>query len=323
MAHLFASMAFASLSHTYNLSVANGAGPSLNAGPTMAIVTSLKDNAGRFHCLDLFGQNPADGTPIDVWTCVSPPIPGQLWFFDTGTFMIRSSVDPTKCIDAGTMRLSTQLSISSCTKPTPKDSQKIGWDAAGALYLVESHLPQLCFAPKHNASGNVTNGSAVALEACSTKAAVAQKWRVNLPPGPIAPNSTFAFRTTAALPVQACLNASAGAPDGAPVSVVRCTNELSQKWVFAAGSYMIRSAAHSGQCLDAGGMVAGTPLTTWGCNRLPQQQWSFSVKGQSVFLGSKEVPHDGGCLNYGPAGGASNSYVAKLGACVAWNLTAV
>ena len=48
--------------------------------------------------------------------------------------------------------------------------------------------------------------------------------------------------------------------------------------------YMIRSAAHPGQCLDAGGMQLGQSfLTTWACNRLPQQQWSYSQ--QRVFLG--------------------------------------
>ena len=162
MAHLLATVALATdtfVSQTghqmaYNLSVTNG------AGPTMAIVTSLKDSAGRFHCLDLYGENPANGTRVDVWTCVSPPIPGQMWFFDTNSYAIRSLVDPKMCVDTGNMTVGTQLSISPCVKA--KDSQRIGWNESGSLYLVPPQKKPplgLCFEPKHDASGNVTNGS--------------------------------------------------------------------------------------------------------------------------------------------------------------------
>jgi len=333
MAHLLATVALATdtfVSQTghqmaYNLSVTNG------AGPTMAIVTSLKDSAGRFHCLDLYGQNPANGTRVDVWTCVSPPIPGQMWFFDTNSYAIRSLVDPKMCVDTGNMTVGTQLSISPCVKA--KDSQRIGWNESGSLYLVPPQKKPplgLCFEPKHDASGNVTNGSAVALQNCSEahKPKVAQEWRVNLPPDPVGPNQTFMFRVGWALSPtkEGCLNASAGAPNGYPVTIVKCKDEPSQKWVFAGGSYMIRSAAHPGQCLDAGGMQLGQSfLTTWACNRLPQQQWSYSQ--QRVFLGNKARPdpHDGACLNYKNMQGHEGipgPTRAMLGNCTPWNLTA-
>ena len=106
------------------------------------------------------------------------------------------------------------------------------------LFLNDAHLPDLCLAPHENTT--LVNGSKVLVEHCTTPLETRQLWRPNLPPGPVQNDSTFTFAAVSAKPLSLCLNAAANASDGSMVSLATCSGAAAQRWVFAAGSYMIR-----------------------------------------------------------------------------------
>ena len=57
----------------------------------------IQAKANLYKCLDLYGGNTTNGTPIDVWDCTG--VDSQNWAYDSTTSQIRSMKDPTKCID--------------------------------------------------------------------------------------------------------------------------------------------------------------------------------------------------------------------------------
>ena len=57
----------------------------------------IQPKGNLYKCLDLYGGNTTNGTPIDVWDCSG--VDSQNWAYDATTSQIRSMKDPTKCID--------------------------------------------------------------------------------------------------------------------------------------------------------------------------------------------------------------------------------
>ena len=60
----------------------------------------------------------------------------QLWYFDAGSFAIKSAVNPNKCIDAGILNYGQTLEGYPCNG---QDSQVFGYDSSeGTIYLAKS-----------------------------------------------------------------------------------------------------------------------------------------------------------------------------------------
>merc|ERR1711871_1884589 len=108
-----------------------------------------------------------------------------------------------------------------------------------------------------------------------------------------------------------------------PLGLYKCALESStadkaQQWIFAAGTYRIRSALAPTMCVDAlPQMASGTQLVLWQCNGFPQQQWTFDSTQLSIGLSGQE----GKCIDFGDARSVKDGDKVVLGKCASWNLT--
>jgi len=272
------------------------------------------------YCLDLLGERTQNGTPIDVWECTAGLL-GQQWYFDAGSFKIRSAVDPKKCIDA----TGSQLTLNDCSDA--RTSQLFGWDlATNSIYLTPDKgalkpTGSMCMAT----TDAVKEGEVIELAACDAKNEF-QKWEavVGPPPKPTK-NETFTFSPDA--DAKSCLDLQGGKLDnGSPVILSTCSGNKSQEWIFSQGTYRITSALNPNKCIDATTMAKGNPLILWDCNGFKQQQWGYQqTQGKpsgTVYL--TQGPSDNtGCLATYSVPSATPSTIAVVGDCVQWRLTRV
>merc|ERR1719375_1246830 len=112
----------------HNVILFLGAMSAYAAAETMSIVSMALTKPK--YCLDLLGERTIKDTPIDIWDCTAGLL-GQQWYFDAGSYRIRSAIDNKKCIDGGN---STSLTLQDCSNASK--SQFFGWDVAtNAIYM--------------------------------------------------------------------------------------------------------------------------------------------------------------------------------------------
>jgi hypothetical protein len=124
---------------------------------TMAIVPKAQPSS----CLDLLGQSALDGTSIVTEKCVAGLI-SQQWFFDAGSWRIRSALNPRKCIDWQSIKgdLRGNLNVNTCAANST--TQLFGWDAnTSAIFEspekgTHAKVGSMCFRAGSKNGGNVT-----------------------------------------------------------------------------------------------------------------------------------------------------------------------
>jgi hypothetical protein len=283
-------------------------------GNSFAIVLKAS-NTNQTYCLDLFGQNTQNGSPLDIWKCDNTDITGQKWIFDKGSYKIRSTVNYSKCAAIN----GTKLVIEDCgTSP----NQRFGWDDQTAKIFM--YTGSASFDKCLRVDGALSSGTKVQVGSCINASA----WfpREGPPPGPYPKDSVFNFKPAGQPSL--CLGLSPNAINSSvmeksPLGIYECSSVSSksskaQEWIFAAGSYRIRSVMNPMMCIDAlPDMANGTQLVLWMCNGFPQQQWTFDGSKQSVGLSGQE----GKCMDFGDAKTVKDGDKVMLGNCASWNLT--
>jgi hypothetical protein len=292
-----------------SLSISAGGPPN---SPSFSIVLQTNSTNKSF-CLDLLGQKVTPGSKIDIWECTDDiHIFGQSWTFDTGSYRIRTQVNNSKCVAVGASAGS-PLVIEDC------DSCKncsFGWDTKGddKISLVANNVSVGCLVAD-SVNGSFSNGAVVRVTDCAD----AQGWfaRVGPAPKPYTKDAVFNFKP---LGSSLCLSLPPTFADGTLLDLQTCSKNVSktQEWIFAAGSYRIRSAADPNMCVDALGMTTGTQLALYDCNGFPQQQWAFDSATVSVSLSGSSPPK---CMDFGDLKSLKEGAKVVIGNCAAWNLT--
>jgi len=286
------------------------------AAAPMAIVAKSNQSV----CLDLLGERTQPGTPIDTWECVAGLL-GQQWFFDAGTWRIRSALAPTKCIDAGESKNGTELTLADCNETST--SQYFGWDiTTNAIYAApeKSSLRKSRDCLVMTMAENKHGGRVFLSECGAAGPSALTEWSAVVGPAP-APkkNETFVF-SPALSNGKLCLDLKDSKVDnGNPIDLVPCkAGDKGQEWIFAEGSYRIASALAPNKCIDATDAQMGTKLILWDCNGFPQQQWGYeaAATGSEGTIYLTQSPESKECL----ATDATNTN-AVVGACIPWQLT--
>lgn len=86
------------------------------------------------YCVDVAGESTENGTPIQLWQCVGNT--GQEWIFNDGK--LQSAVSG-KCLDAGDMKLGSQLIVWDCDD-VPQQQWGYSQDSVGVGYLYSIYL---------------------------------------------------------------------------------------------------------------------------------------------------------------------------------------
>jgi hypothetical protein len=246
-------------------------------------------NGGGLYCLDMYGGQTRAGSPVDIWTCDANNPKGQLWYFDEGTFKIRSALDSTKCIAAGDMKQGTKLTIEDCSigseqfwgadmtnqftiwlqATAGKQSQTFCMDVKDALYK---------------------DGTAVQVWPCDGLAN--QKWSIQVPKPPPRP---FVISLADPKYKTKCLDLLGGdTKNGDKIDLWDCAGSKGQQWLFADGEYRIQSVVDPKKCIDAGNPPSlRNQLQIWDCiPNAPQQTFGYDSKHGGIFIGKKQTGND-------------------------------
>ncbi|KAF9263025.1 ricin B-like lectin [Marasmius fiardii PR-910] len=237
--------------------------------------------AGTDKCIDVTDGNDADGTKLQLWTCVDGSR-NQMWTsVQDNTFRW---ADTDKCIDVpdGSSTDGTQLQIWSCT-PNNRNQQFSGHDApntesrpakiTAGPYV--SGQPQLCLGAESD-----TDGAAVALVACDnvkeTFPAGNRTWVAPIDPL-IGPIKTYGGSK--------CLQLTNGdTTNGNKLTIGTCVaGAANQQWRAmnplgpTIGS-LLYGPSGQGKCADIvdGKLTTGNPIQVWDCD--------FSNTNQEFFV---------------------------------------
>lgn len=216
-------------------------------------------------CIDLYGEDETNGTPIQIWECNGHE--SQLWFFDSGSYTISWAGDSNKCLDAGDMQDGTNIYLWDCND---LDQQHFGFDdQTGALYLSSTSASDAtkCL---DLAGGTTDPGTLLQVWSCSGD------W-----------NQLFDILSGITIRTlqdyKMCLDLpGADTTNGNALWLWECNGAESQYWNFEDGT--IRYAADLSKCVDAGDLSSGNQLKIWDCNGLSQQSWGYDVNMGSLFL---------------------------------------
>ncbi|KAL0563294.1 hypothetical protein V5O48_018776 [Marasmius crinis-equi] len=237
-----------------------------NTGPQQIKVFGNK-------CLDVKDGRNADGTKLQIWSCV-PGSTNQMWVSMTDfTFQWAGT---NKCIDLsnGDLRDDAQLQIWTCNSGNVNQrwqGNKVPNKESGAVKLVggkgDASKPSLCLTAESN-----TDGAAVSLSVCDKLADSFprgnQTWTIANRPlsGPI---KTFDGKK--------CLDVRDGRnANGNRLQVWTCVEgSANQQWKVDSPNSI--SWAGRNKCVDVtdGKMVAKTPLQIWDCVRGSDNQAWF------------------------------------------------
>jgi hypothetical protein len=126
-------------------------------------ISLMNDNS---LCLDLYGQNTDNGTPIDFWTCASN-LKGQQWIFNPGSYALISNVNrqagSDKCVDAGNRQKGTKLMLWDCNDQPQQKWAFVPYGIKSWGYIQLSSTNTLYLNPVTCSSGS----SAIASEGTS------------------------------------------------------------------------------------------------------------------------------------------------------------
>ena len=242
-----------SASFPWTVTAAPGIGPT---GPVHL------DLAGK--CLDDTGNNNADGTKIQIWSCNGGS--SQNWTIaQDQTLRIHS-----KCLSvagSGTAKGS-KMVLQTCSGATSQQ-----WRAGTAADLVDP-VSGLCL---DDTGSSTANGVAAQVWSCTGRAN--QKW--TLPAGPV----------VSQIPGSCLDDAGNGTNSGNPIDLQLCSGGAAQAWTAEPdGTVRVH-----GMCLDVYHALtaSGSVLDLAGCNGTAAQQWKILTDGGGVEL---QNPHSGRCL---------------------------
>lgn len=240
-------------------------------------------------CLDVSGGKKDNGTPIDIWAC-DYSAKGQQWYWDAGTFKLRSLLDETKCLDANDMKQGTPLQLWDCSI----DQQQFwGWaDKTSTIFLqaTAGGANTICMDVQNAAFKQGTLVQAWGCDGMNN-----QEWALTKPVPPPKP-FTFTLPNT-----KFCLDLYGGtAKSGTAIDLWTCNQGTKgQQWLFAAGTFKIQSVVDPTKCIDAGDRQFRGGLKLWDCNGQPQQTWGYDSNTKQVFLYDSKTatkPSDSLCI---------------------------
>jgi hypothetical protein len=256
------------------LPTALGGQPKINGKPLW-----IHPNGNTAMCLDLLGGKADNGDSIDIWTC-NPASLGQQWYWNPGTYKMRSVIDPSKCIDANDMKEGTQLQIWDCNIAP---QQFWGWSDKYQNIFLQSTLENgpitMCMDVK---DGQFKDGNAVQVAKCDGNPKGNQGFAIIKPTPPPKP---FKINIVGK---NSCLDLYAGkATNGGKIEVWDCFGGKGQQWFFEPGTFKIKSVVDPTKCIDAkADMKQRNELQLWDCTAVPQQTWGFDANSKAIFLGS-------------------------------------
>ncbi len=130
--------------------------------------SGVTDFWGRDFCLKVAGGVVSDGTPARIYEC-NQSGRAQLWYYDPGTYELKSALDPNYCLDVwgAVVANGTTVQIYTCNGTLAQKWTRINNEFH--TQLNENY----CL---HVAGGEAANGTAVTISTCTGKPA--QKWFV-------------------------------------------------------------------------------------------------------------------------------------------------
>jgi hypothetical protein len=235
-----------------------------------AVPLNIKIQSNSMLCLDLYGGDSRNGSPLQIWECNGHQ--SQLWLFASGKFMIQYAADPTKCLDAGGLQQGNKLMVWDCNG---QDQQKFGYDKdADTIYLSSSNENAAYCLDSYSP---VKQGNAIQIWGCND--APQQQWSIQ-----------FGTSIRVDQDYKMCLDLAGGKDDdGTPLQIWPCNGLVAQQWVVDGGQ--IKYGANMAKCIDAyNPMRAGNSLQLWDCNNDPQQQWGVDVNEKTLYLSQSRAP---------------------------------
>ena len=272
-----------SASFSWTVTAAPGTGP---AGHVRL------DLAGK--CLDDAGNSSANGTKIQIWSCIAGDSAQHWTVVQDQTLRIHG-----KCLSVAG---SSTAAHSKVVLETCSGAASQQWREATAAQLFNP-VSALCLT---DPGGSTTNGTQVEINTCI--GAVAQKW--TLPAGPV----------VSQIPGKCMDDAGNSTTYGNPIDLQPCSGGAAQNWTAKPdGTVRIH-----GMCLDVyrSGTASGTVLDLYGCNGTVAQQWKVLTDRAGIEL---QNPHAGLCLA-DPGDTTTNGTRLVIGACstadpgVAWRI---
>jgi hypothetical protein len=218
-------------------------------------------------CLDLYGGDTRNGSPLQLWECNGHQ--SQLWLFEAGKYAIQYAADPSKCVDAGSMSQGTKLQIWDCNG---LKQQNLGFDPKeGTIYLSQSNadspLASLCF----DAYAPTAQGNAIQVWGCNAQPQ--QQWNVQ-----------WGTSIRVDQEYKMCLDLSGGKTDnGTPLQLWGCNGLTNQQWIVNGGA--IQFAGDTTKCIDAfSPPKAGNTLQLWDCNGGAQQKFGYDKNMKTLYM---------------------------------------
>ena len=219
---------------------------------------------------------PPCDTRLFIWECNGHA--SQQWLFDTGSYKLVWAVDPTKCIDGGTLAIGTGVFLWGCNG---QKQQTFGYDPKfGTIYFSDT---------ERNADGNSSSTGA--------EHSTALRWPLTAR-SPSSTLSTARRRTASSPDASLCLDSGPKATLGNRVVVASCTGLPPQQFNVMWGT-TIRVYDQYHACLDlmGGNTAPGTLVQIWDCNGLNNQQWVLDPKQRRIIYGGNIGNGDLMCLD--------------------------
>jgi RHS repeat-associated protein len=245
----------------------------------------ISGRGGR--CLDIAGNNTADGTNVQLWDCNAGP--AQVWRYNWVDQTIRSPYSG-KCLDvsyAGTAN-GTNVQLWTCNAGPAQRWQRT---PDGGLRNPNSGR---CLDLSNAGTVNSTN-----VQIWDCNAGPAQVWQPQ-------PDGTL-------LNPQAnvrCVDIDhAGTANGTTVWTWPCNASVAQFWTLRPDGSL--QNPNSGSCLDITGYgtAAGTPLQLWQCTGGGNQTWAPQADG------TIKNPASGRCLDVAGSNGINNGVRLVINDC--------
>jgi hypothetical protein len=265
----------------------------LSEGQAYQITVKGQSSSNGLYCLDLYGGQKRAGSPIDIWTCDVNNPKGQLWYFDEGTFKIRSALDPSICIDAGDTKQGSALIINACSISI---SQLWGYDSKAARIYLQATVSQasqaMCMDVK-----NAVYKDGTSVQAWPCDGLPNQQWSISIPKPPPRPFMMM-LDDGGNNPAKKkfCIDLYGGdTKKGNKVDVWECSpGAKGQQWLFADGAFKIQSVLDPKKCIDAGSPPSlRNHLILWDCiDNAPQQTFGYDFKSGGIFIGKKLTGND-------------------------------
>lgn len=205
-------------------------------------------------CVDISGSGTANGTPVQLWNCISGA-PSQRWKITSNGELVnpvsgRCLTDP-----GGSTAESVQLEITNCTGAAYQQ-----WTNTPSA--VQSGVSGYCM---DDANGSITDGNRVKIYTCNG-VHTSQNWVIE-------PDGTIQIQGHC-LDLTSNATTGNGMLDGAPVQLWTCNGQDNQQWVI--GPLGQIENVHSGRCLDDPGdsTTDNTQLVQEDCYGQPGEIWA-------------------------------------------------